>query len=139
VKNVPTSLCSHFSKNLPLDCRDLDQLIASPLSAPHSLHPLDLSTANTQAMTNHRELNVRPIGTDPWTSDDIIQLSDLDHLMPKLYVHMIEIFELPENSIKDSIVKNLVSGLERALADYPILTGQLDSLKCNLYTILTEN
>lgn len=75
-------------------------------------------------MANQRELSVQPTGADPGASDDIIQLSDMDHLMPKLYVHMIEIFELPENSTKDSIVENLTSGLERALADYPILTGQ---------------
>ncbi|KIL89227.1 hypothetical protein FAVG1_07621 [Fusarium avenaceum] len=76
-------------------------------------------------MANQRGLSVQPTGADPGASDDIIQLSDLDHLMPKLYVHMIEIFELPENSAKDSIVQNLTSGLERALADYPILTGTL--------------
>jgi hypothetical protein len=92
-----------------------------------------------QAMTNQRELGVRPVGTDSETSDEVIQLSDLDHLMPKLYVHMIEIFELPENSIKDSIVKNLISGLERALADYPILTGQLKSSSYLYYTMLTED
>jgi hypothetical protein len=120
VKNVATSLCGPFSQNSLFDCRDLEQLIASPLKRS----PLPTSM---QAMTNQRELGVRPVETDSETSDEVIQLSDLDHLMPKLYVHMIEIFELPENSIKDSIVKNLISGLERALADYPILTGQLKS------------
>ncbi|KAM0206360.1 hypothetical protein ACHAPA_009597 [Fusarium lateritium] len=76
-------------------------------------------------MTNQREIGVQPTRVDPGTSDEVIQLSDLDHLMPKLYVHMIEIFQLPENGIKDSIVNSLISGLERALADYPILTGSL--------------
>ena len=76
-------------------------------------------------MTDRREINVRPVGVGKDAPDEIFQLSDLDHLMPKLYVHMIEIFELPQNTPKDTIVNRLIVGLERALADYPILTGML--------------
>lgn len=76
-------------------------------------------------MTDRREINVRPIGVGKHAPDKIFQLSDLDHLMPKLYVHMIEIFELPQNIPKDTIVNRLIVGLERALSDYPILTGKL--------------
>ena len=76
-------------------------------------------------MTDRREINVRPIGVGKDAPDEIFQLSDLDHLMPKLYVHMIEIFELPQNIPKDTIVNRLIVGLERALSDYPILTGKL--------------
>ncbi|KAJ4259000.1 hypothetical protein NW762_008088 [Fusarium torreyae] len=72
-----------------------------------------------------RQINVRPQGVETEGHDEIIQLSDLDHLMPKLYVHMIEIFELPADSSKDSIVGSLVKGLERTLADYAILSGTL--------------
>jgi hypothetical protein len=74
-------------------------------------------------MANRREIRVGALGAATEGPDEIFQLSDLDHLMPKLYVHMIEIFELPENADKTSIVNNLVKGLERTLADYPILTG----------------
>lgn len=120
MENVPTSLYGHFLQNSPFDGRDPQQP-SQALSIPYNL---GLSTKNIQAMANQRKLSIRPTGADPGATDDIIQLSDMDHLMPKLYVHMIEIFELPEDSIRDSVVKTLISGLERALADYPILTGQ---------------
>ncbi|KAH7489422.1 hypothetical protein FOMA001_g2342 [Fusarium oxysporum f. sp. matthiolae] len=44
--------------------------------------------------------------------------------MPKLYMHMIEIFELLQGVSKASIVRGLATGLERTLADYPILSGR---------------
>ncbi|KAK6063342.1 trichothecene 3-o-acetyltransferase [Seiridium cupressi] len=76
-------------------------------------------------MAPTQEIRVRPLGAATQGEDQVFQLSDLDHLMPKLYVHMIEIFEQPESVDKSVIVANLVKGLERALADYPILTGTL--------------
>ncbi|RDW87983.1 hypothetical protein BP6252_00015 [Coleophoma cylindrospora] len=76
-------------------------------------------------MANRREIRVRPVGDATEGKDEIFQLSDLDHLMPKLYVYMIEIFELPEDTDKLSIINNLVTGLERTLSNYPILTGTL--------------
>ncbi|PCD38562.1 hypothetical protein AU210_007034 [Fusarium oxysporum f. sp. radicis-cucumerinum] len=76
-------------------------------------------------MTGQRVINVRPMGAETNAPGRIFQLSDLDHLMPKLYVHMIEIFELPQDVCKDSIVESLVTGLERTLVDYPILSGTL--------------
>ena len=75
-------------------------------------------------MAGQRVINVRPMGAETNAPSKIFQLSDLDHLMPKLYVHMIEIFELPQDFSKDSIVESLVTGLERILVDYPILSGQ---------------
>lgn len=79
-------------------------------------------------MASLKEINVRPLGGETQGQDEIFQLSDLDHLMPKLYVHMIEIFELSENTDKASIIDNLVKGLECTLVDYPLLTGQLSKL-----------
>ncbi|ENH72293.1 hypothetical protein FOC1_g10004532 [Fusarium oxysporum f. sp. cubense race 1] len=61
-----------------------------------------------------------PIPTTAWHA-----YLSYDHLMPKLYVHMIEIFELPQDVSKASIVRGLATGLERTLADYPILSGTL--------------
>ncbi|KAK2680290.1 Transferase [Fusarium oxysporum f. sp. vasinfectum] len=76
-------------------------------------------------MAGQRVINVRPMGAETNAPGRIFQLSDLDHLMPKLYVHMVEIFELPQVVSKDSIVESLVTGLERTLVDYPILSGTL--------------
>ncbi|KAH8196423.1 hypothetical protein TruAng_009410 [Truncatella angustata] len=76
-------------------------------------------------MANVQEIRVRPLTAAIGSQDEIFQLSDLDHLMPKLYVHMVEIFELPKHADRTTIVSNLVKGLERTLVDYPILTGTL--------------
>uniref|UniRef100_A0A0D2XF84 Trichothecene 3-O-acetyltransferase n=1 Tax=Fusarium oxysporum (strain Fo5176) TaxID=660025 RepID=A0A0D2XF84_FUSOF len=76
-------------------------------------------------MTGPQVIDVRPMGAETEAPDVIFQLSGLDHLMPKLYVHMIEIFEMPQDVSKDSIVESLVTGLERTLVDYPILSGTL--------------
>ncbi|KAF7536037.1 hypothetical protein G7054_g4908 [Neopestalotiopsis clavispora] len=80
-------------------------------------------------MESNREIHVRSLGAagSSGGSDEVLQLSDMDHCMPKLYVQMIEIFELPETTEEErkSIVDNLVKGLQRALFDYPILTGTL--------------
>jgi trichothecene 3-O-acetyltransferase len=75
-------------------------------------------------MLSRREIHVKPAGDLSEGQDEILQLSDMDLLMPKLYVHMIEIFELPKDVDKTAIIENLVKGLERTLADYPILTGK---------------
>ncbi|KAF4337276.1 trichothecene 3-o-acetyltransferase [Fusarium beomiforme] len=77
-------------------------------------------------MASLQVINVKPLGARLRSPDEIFQLSDLDHLMPKIYVHMIEIFELPQTISKNTTVDNLVSGLERTLADYPILSAVLD-------------
>lgn len=55
----------------------------------------------------------------------VFQLSNLDLLMPKLYVHMVEIFELPPKADHQLIKSTLKEGLDRTLSDYPILTGTL--------------
>lgn len=77
-------------------------------------------------MADHREIRVK--ATAPASAVDdaetIHQLSELDLVMPKLYIHMIEIFELEDSANKDKIVDNLTKGLARTLADYPILTGE---------------
>lgn len=74
-------------------------------------------------------IQVKPLDASPSAagSDEVLQLSDMDLCMPKLYVQMIEVFELPEatEDQKARIVGNLVKGLERAVTDYPILTGTL--------------
>lgn len=82
-------------------------------------------------MFDSREIRVQPRGTNTTaslTSNDkevVFQLSDLDHLMPKTYVHLVEIFRLPADTNKAFVLAILTNGLSRALADDPILTGTL--------------
>ncbi|PSR79900.1 trichothecene 3-o-acetyltransferase [Coniella lustricola] len=76
-------------------------------------------------METRRVIHVGPVQSANSQHHEVFQLSDVDHLMPKLYVHMIEIFKQPENIDKGQLVNNLVTGLQHTLADYPILTGTL--------------
>ena len=77
-------------------------------------------------MADHREIRVKATAPAGAVDDleTIHQLSELDLLMPKLYIHMIEIFELVDGVNKDKVVDNITKGLARTLADYPILTGE---------------
>lgn len=74
-------------------------------------------------------IRVQPCGTNTISSlisnekDVVFQLSDLDHLMPKIYVHLVEIFRLPADTNKAFVLDILTNSLSRALADHPILTG----------------
>lgn len=52
-------------------------------------------------------------------------LSDMDHTMPRIYVMIAEIFELPEDADKDAIVQSLCKGLAFALTQYPPVAGGL--------------
>lgn len=79
-------------------------------------------------MAGTRTINVLPFGPAFDSHDDhveVFQLSDMDLLMPKLYVHMIEVFSLPKDADRQQILSHLTKGLSRTLADYPILTGSL--------------
>ncbi|KXJ88363.1 trichothecene 3-o-acetyltransferase [Microdochium bolleyi] len=76
-------------------------------------------------MADDQQIRVKPATASGARLDKVYLLSDLDHLMPKLYVHMIEIFELPAQTDKTQVVNNLVEGLARTLADYPLLAGTL--------------
>lgn len=57
--------------------------------------------------------------------DVVFQLSNLDHMIPKIYVQMVEIFQVSSDIDKASIITILTNSLSRALADHPILTGTL--------------
>lgn len=79
-------------------------------------------------MAATRTIKVLPVGPAFDGRDDhgeVFQLSDMDLLMPKLYVHMIEVFSLPRDADRQQILSKLTEGLSRTLADYPILTGTL--------------
>lgn len=53
----------------------------------------------------------------------------MDHTMPKVYVQIAEVFELPDDSYanKDRILSNMVKGLEFTLSQFPIMTGNLQT------------
>lgn len=101
---------------------DLKQepLTENPVFVTPVLHS---STIMAAAVQEHRVQPYSARGEEG--KDEITQLSDLDHLMPKLYVHMIEVFELPADANKDAIINNLLQGLARTLDDYPIVAGTL--------------
>ncbi|KAK7947843.1 uncharacterized protein PG986_008729 [Apiospora aurea] len=70
-----------------------------------------------------KEIRVHPLGESPGA--DRFELSDMDHTMPKIYVQIAEIFELPPDANRDDIVKSLAEGLAFALGQYPVLAGVL--------------
>ncbi|KAK8076976.1 hypothetical protein PG996_003146 [Apiospora saccharicola] len=70
-----------------------------------------------------KEIRVRPLGESP--ESNRFELSDMDHTMPKIYVQIAEIFELPPDVDRDGIVQSLTEGLAFALGQYPVLAGVL--------------
>jgi trichothecene 3-O-acetyltransferase len=73
-----------------------------------------------------REIRVRPLGWEAMSPRQDFALSEMDHLMPKMYVLISEIFECPRTLDREHIVTSLTRGLETALVSYPILAGVLD-------------
>lgn len=72
-----------------------------------------------------REIHVRPQGSGSDSGTRRFELSDMDHTMPKIYVQIAEIFELPLEADRDAIMQNLTRGLEFALGQYPVMAGVL--------------
>lgn len=70
-----------------------------------------------------RDIRVRPLGEASGT--ERFELSDMDHTMPKIYVQIAEIFELPPDADRGGIVQSLAKGLAFALGQYPVLAGVL--------------
>jgi trichothecene 3-O-acetyltransferase len=69
-----------------------------------------------------RETRVEPRSSK---KGEVVRLSDLGVIEPKLYVHMIEVFSLQPDADKQQILNNLSEGLSRTFAEYPILVGSL--------------
>jgi hypothetical protein len=57
--------------------------------------------------------------------EEHFDVSDMDHTMPKIYVQIVEVFKLAQDSEKPRIVDGMMKGLEYTLSQYPILTGGL--------------
>lgn len=71
------------------------------------------------------EIRVRPTGWEDAALEEKFPLSDMDHIMPKIYCLIVEVFELPTGADKNETVAGLVKGLEFTLSQYPALTGAL--------------
>lgn len=71
------------------------------------------------------EIRIRPSGWEDAPASEHFELSDMDHTMPKIYVQIAEIFELPEGSDKQVVVDSVSKGLEFALSQFPALAGTI--------------
>jgi hypothetical protein len=71
------------------------------------------------------EIRVRPTGWESAPMEEHFDVSDMDHTMPKIYVQIVEVFKLAQDSEKPRIVDGMMKGLEYTLSQYPILTGGL--------------
>lgn len=71
------------------------------------------------------ELRVKASNWQDAPADERLELSDMDHTMPKVYVQIAEFFQLPEGTDKEAVVSNLKKGLEFTLSQFPILAGSL--------------
>jgi hypothetical protein len=72
-----------------------------------------------------KEIRVRPTGWESAPLEERFPLSDMDHTMPKIYVQIVEVFQVGPNVDKAKIVDTMVTGLESTLSQFPILTGGL--------------
>ncbi|KAF2025143.1 hypothetical protein EK21DRAFT_77094 [Setomelanomma holmii] len=77
------------------------------------------------SILNAKELHIHPSGWQSNPETERFAISLLGHLMPKVYVQVVEVFSLPENTNVDATIKNMVAGLEFALSQYQVLTGVL--------------
>lgn len=57
--------------------------------------------------------------------DEIFQLSDTGHQQQSMWVWLVDVFELPDSTDRETIVANLIKGLEQALGDHPELMGTM--------------
>lgn len=72
------------------------------------------------------ELRVHPKEWDAGLAYERYPLSLMGHIMPKIYVPVVEVFALPETIEAEATVQNLAAGLEFAISQFPILSGVLE-------------
>lgn len=61
------------------------------------------------------------------------------HAVPKIYVLIAEIFQLPESTSETEIIDNLARGLSSALNQFPILAGSLQIDETNGRLCVTKS
>lgn len=72
-----------------------------------------------------KELRIRPAGWESAPAEEDFALSDMDHTMPKIYVQIVEVFQLAPHVEKAKVVDSMAKGLEVTLSQFPILAGGL--------------
>ncbi|RFU27314.1 hypothetical protein B7463_g9034, partial [Scytalidium lignicola] len=80
----------------------------------------------TNSEYSSKEILVHPKGWECSPESERFPLSLMGHIMPKIYVLIAEVYALPEDANAETIVKNMTTGLEVALSQFPILTGILE-------------
>lgn len=75
-----------------------------------------------------REILVHPLGWDDDSSPktETFPVCSIGHVMFKVYILISEVFPLPPDADKESIVSSITSGLEFTLSKLPVLTGELN-------------
>lgn len=72
-----------------------------------------------------QEIRVRRADWRYVPREEKFELSDMDHTMPKIFVPIVEVFEMPDGADKDDIITTFRKGLEFALTQYPVVNGSL--------------
>jgi len=66
-------------------------------------------------VSRKEELRLHPTNYEDAPLEEIFELSDLDHIMPKMYVQIALTFELQPGADQTMIIENLKAGLELTL------------------------
>lgn len=72
------------------------------------------------------EIRVRPTGWKSAPDSERFSLSNMSHIMPKIYVLIADVFAMPEDADNGAILENMIAGLEFALSQFPLLLGSLE-------------
>lgn len=72
-----------------------------------------------------QEIRVRRANWRDVPREQKFELSDMDHTMPKIFVPIVEVFELPDGADKEHIISTFRKGLEFTLTQYPVVNGSL--------------
>lgn len=72
------------------------------------------------------EIQIHPTGWETSPESERHPLSLIGHIMPKIYVLIAEVFELPSDVDTVAVTQNMQAGLEFALSQFPVLTGALE-------------
>lgn len=77
-------------------------------------------------MSPPQVIQVAPLGwKDGPYQPEKVHLSEMDHTMPRIYALIAEVFELPEDLDRDTVVRDMCKGLEFALTQFPPVAGGL--------------
>jgi len=85
-----------------------------------------------------RTIAVHPTGWKDEPLEQRIELSALDHAMPKIYVLMVLVYQLPEQYSEEKVIQSMRGGLEITLSQFPVLAGTLQSKEDNTLWVLRK-